>query len=115
MVEIRLVVDEIDYSGIAKLVMPIVKEKLAEQNKGLGKIIGKHVPEAAMSGALNGLLQFMTPTQRDDIVIKLIAKYDDKIIDILQNTAIANGVKLELKDLSVTRIDEIKSNKTGER
>ena len=107
MVEIRLVVDEVDYNGIAELVMPIVKAKLAEQNNGLGKIIGEHMPEAAMRGALNGLLQFMTPKQRDDIAIKLISKYDGKIIDILQNTASANGVKLTLKDLSVTRIDEI--------
>lgn len=50
MIEIKIVVDEIDYSGIAELAIPFVKEKLSEKDTGIGKLIGDYVPATALNG-----------------------------------------------------------------
>lgn len=106
MVEIKMIVNNIDYSGIAELVMPIVKDKLSENDNGIGKLIGKHVPEAALNGAINGFLKFLTPEQKDEIAFSLVSKYQDKIVDIIQSTASGKGVNLTVQELSVKRLDE---------
>jgi len=80
MIEIKLQLDEIDYSGIAELVIPIAKEKLAEQNNFFGGIIGKHVPKAALTGAASTLFKLMTLEQKDDVAVSLINKYADNIV-----------------------------------
>ena len=105
MIEIKIVVDEIDYSGIAELAIPFVKEKLSEKDTGIGKLIGDYVPTTALNGALNGFLKFLTPEQRDEVAVSLFTKYKDKITDVLQNTASAKGVNLTIKGVSVKRND----------
>ena len=102
MIEIKLQLDDIDYSGIAELAMPLVKEKLSENGGFLGGIVGKHIPEAALNGALNGFLNFLTPTQKDEVALSLINKYENKITDILQQTASNHGVNLKVKGLTAT-------------
>lgn len=106
MIEWKLVVEEIDYSGIAELALPVIQEKLAEKEDGIGMLIGKHVPESALRSGINGFLSFLTPEQRDEIALSLIAKYRDRIIEILQNTAASKGVKLAVKELSVQKVEE---------
>ncbi len=105
MIELKLKLDDIDYSGIAELAMPIVKEKLSESGNFVGGLIGKHIPAAAMNAALSGFLQFLTPEQKDEIVLSLINKYEKNIIDILQQTALNNGVDLTIKGLNASKID----------
>ena len=107
MIEIKIQLDDIDYSGIAELAMPVVKEKLSENGGFLGGVVGKHIPEAALSGALNGFLNFLTPTQKDEIVLSLISKYENKIVDILQQTTCKHGVNLKVKGLSATNVNKV--------
>lgn len=105
MLEIKLQLDDIDYSGIAELAIPIVKEKLAESGSFLGGIVGKHIPEVALNGALNSFLKFLTPEQKDEVAISLINKYEDKIIKTLQDTASSKGVNVSVKGLLVSKTD----------
>lgn len=105
MIEIKIKLDDIDYSGIAELAMPVVKEKLGERGGFLGGLIGNHVPESALSGALNGFLSFLSPEQRDEVALSLINKYEDKIVGILQKTASDHGVSLKVKGLSASSAD----------
>lgn len=106
MIEIKLQLDDIDYSGIAELAMPIVKENLSGKGSFLGNLVGNHIPESALNGALNGFLNVLTPEQKDDVALKLINKYQDKIVDILQKTASNHGVNLKVKGLSANPVGE---------
>ncbi|EOQ38676.1 hypothetical protein [Butyricicoccus pullicaecorum] len=106
MIELKIQLDDIDYSGIAELAMPVVKEKLGENGGFFGGLIGNHVPESALNGAFNGFLKFLSPEQRDDIALSLINKYEDKIVKLLQNTASDKGVKITVKSLSANKADK---------
>ncbi len=105
MIELKIKLDDIDYSGIAELAMPIVKAKLAESGNFFGGLIGKHMPEAAINEALSSFLKFLTPEQRDEVALSLINKYEKKIVEILQKTALNNGVNLTVKGLNAEKID----------
>ena len=102
MIEITVQLEDVDYSGIAELAMPIVKEKLTENGGFIAGLFGKHIPEAALNSALSGFLKFLTPEQKDEIVLSLINKYEDKIVNILQQTASNHGVNLTVKGLSAS-------------
>ena len=106
MIELKIQLDDIDYSGIAELAMPVVKEKLGENGGFFSGLIGNHVPESALNGAFSGFLKFLSPEQRDDIALSLINKYEDKIVKLLQNTASDKGVKITVKSLSANKADK---------
>lgn len=106
MIEIKIKLDDIDYSGIAELAIPIVKEKLGEQGGFLGGLVGNHVPASALSGALNGFLKFLSQEQRDDIALSIINRYETQILELLQNTASDKGVKMTVKEFSVCKADD---------
>lgn len=102
MIEIKLLLDDIDYSSIAELAMPLIKEKISENGGGfLGGLLGKQIP----AFALNGLIGLLTPQQKDEIALKLINRNEDKIIGLLQKTASENGVNLTVKSLTASKAD----------
>lgn len=102
MIEIRVQLDEIDYTGIAELAMPIIKEKLGENGDGfLSGLVGKRIP----SFALGSLMKFLTPKQKDEIALKLINKYEAKIAELLEKTASEHGVSLKIKGVSAKNAD----------
>lgn len=103
MLEIKLTVDNIDYNGIAEAAMPFVKEKLAETGNFFGGLIGNYVPENALNGAVNGFMKFLAPEQRDDILLKLISRYEENIVEAIQKAADDKGIRLEVKELSVRK------------
>lgn len=106
MIEIKITLDEIDYSGIAELALPIVKEKLAGSDNFISGLVGKHIPEAALSGTLKCFLKLLTPEQKDEVALSLINKYEDKIVELMQKTASDKGVNIAVKGLSANKADD---------
>lgn len=110
MLEIKLLVDEIDYSGISDLVIPILKEKLAEDGKGLSGFVGKHIPAAALNGAMHAFLKFLSPEQKEDLAVSLIAKYEEKLREALQKGAEDRGIGIKVNALSVAKVEKEKED-----
>ncbi len=104
MIELNFVLDDIDYSGIADLALPVVKEKLAGSNNFIGGLAAKHIPESALSNALSGFLNVLTPEQKDEVALSLINKYEEKIMGILQKAASDKGVNITVKGLSARMV-----------
>lgn len=100
MVELKVQLEDIDYSGIAAIALPIAKKKLAERNSFLAKLAETYVPESALGTALDKCLNFLSPEQKDEIALSLINQYGDKIIAILQQAASNHGVNMTIKGIS---------------
>ena len=107
MIEVKLLIDEIDYNGIAELVIPIIKEKFSQNEGFLSNLIENYIPTTALNGALNGFLDLLTNEQKDEIAISLINRYDEKIIQIMQQIALNKGIDVKIKGLSVDKINDL--------
>lgn len=102
MIELKFTIDEIDYSGISELVLPILKEQLAEKETFLGDLFGKYIPTSVLTASVSGILKALSQEQKDALTIKIVEKYKDNIKNILQKAAKDRGVNLVVKDLSAS-------------
>lgn len=103
MIELKVSLDSIDYSGIAELVMPFVKDKLADNGNILVRSIFENVNPDSMSRVLSSALNLLPQEQKDEITVSLFEKYKDKIVNILEQAACGKGVDLKVKDLSIEK------------
>lgn len=93
MVELKVQLDEIDYSSIAEMALPIMKEKLK------GSTVGSMIDNVPAS-ALNGFLKFIPQDKKDEIVIGIVNQYEDRIIRFLEKAAADKGVNVKVKGVS---------------
>ena len=106
MIEVKVLLDDIDYESIAESMVPVVKEKLAENSNSFGGFVGKHLPESALNGAANGFLKFLSQKQKDELALKLIKKYEKRIIETLRGAAADRGISVDIKELSASIVKE---------
>lgn len=103
MIELKISLDSIDYSGIAELVMPLVKDKLADNDNILVRSIFENVNPDSMSRVLNSALNLLSQDQKDEITISLFERYKDRIVKTIEQTAQSKGIELSIKELSLDK------------
>lgn len=74
MLELRILVDDIDYDSIAEYLIPAVAEKLRREEKGgiLGNVLAGN-PDMAASMART-VLGAMSQEQKDQLLVQLVTK-----------------------------------------
>lgn len=74
MLELRILVDNIDYDSIAEYLIPVVAEKLRREDKGgiLGSVLAGNPDMAA--GMARTLLGAMSQEQKDRLLVQLVTK-----------------------------------------
>ena len=104
MIELKILVDNIDYDSIADMLVPLIAEKMREGEKGgiLGGILAKN-PSTATSMA-HTLLKTMSQDKRDDLLLQLGTKYRDKLLQKGRELLDKNGVQMELCDIAVKKV-----------
>ena len=104
MLELRILVDDIDYDSIAEYLIPAVAEKLRREEKGgiLGNVLAGN-PDMAASMART-VLGAMSQEQKDQLLVQLVTKNRDKLLQKGGELAEKNGIKLHLYDVSARRI-----------
>lgn len=101
MIELKISLDSIDYSGIAELVMPLVRDKLANNGNILVRRIFENTNPDSMSHVLNSALNLLSQDQKDEITISLFERYKDRIVNTIEQTAQSKGIELSIKELSL--------------
>lgn len=99
MIEMKLVIDEINYDDIADYAISVVKETFAQ--KSFGQLFVKHLPETALNHLAHEFLHNLTPAQKDELAIQLITRYKDKLTSSVQELAANRSIHLTIRDLSV--------------
>ena len=104
MIELKILVDNIDYDSIADMLVPLIAEKMREGEKGgiLAGILAKN-PSTATSMA-HTLLKTMSQDKRDDLLLQLGTKYRDKLLQKGRELLDKNGVQMELCDIAVKKV-----------
>ena len=91
MLELRILVDDIDYDSIAEYLIPAVAEKLRREEKGgiLGGVLAGN-PDVAASVART-VLGTMSQEQKDQLLVQLVTKNREKLLDKGNQAARSRG------------------------
>ena len=103
MLELRILVDDIDYDSIAEYLIPAVAEKLRREEKGgiLGNVLAGN-PDMAASMART-VLDKMPQEKKDELLVQLLNRNRDKLLEKGRTLAAENGVRLQLCDVSARK------------
>ena len=104
MIELKILVDDIDYNSLTELLGPLLAEKLEKDGKGgiLGGVLSGN-RNMAVSMART-LLNTMPQAKKDELVVQLINKNRDKLLQKGRALAAKNGVRLQLCDVAAKKI-----------
>ncbi len=104
MIELKILVDDIDYNSLTELLVPLLAEKLEKDSKGgiLGGVLsGNRGMAVSMARTL---LNTMPQAKKDELVVQLINKNRDKLLQKGRALAAKNGVRLQLCDVAAKKI-----------
>ena len=104
MIELKILIDELDYDSIADYLIPALAESMAKERKGgvLGGVLAGN-PEVFTSMART-LLHTMSQEKRDELLVQQLNKNRDKLLQKGSALAEKNGIKLHLYDVSARKI-----------
>ena len=100
--ELKLLVDEVDYDSLAETLLPLVQDKLRDSGGMLGGMLSGS-PEMAAAMARTAL-RAMSQEKKDELLVQLVTKNRDKLLQKGGELAEKNGIKLHLYDVSARRI-----------
>lgn len=100
MVEVRIKLDDPDYTNLIKAAFPIIKKK-AQGETAMWATVVKHInePDERSIAALLGLIP---ASARDKLVELAFEKYKEEIPGVLTKLAESKGVKLNITDVSIS-------------
>ncbi len=104
MIELKILVDNIDYDSLADVLVPLVTEKMRDGEKGgiLGGILAKN--PAAATAMAHTLLKTMSQEKKDELLVQLLGKYRDKILSGARNALGKKGIGVELCDIAARKV-----------
>ena len=104
MIELKILVDNIDYDSVADLLVPLIADKMKDGDKGglLGGILAKN-PATAKTMA-HTLLKTMSQEKRDEMLVQLVTKHREKLLQKGKSALTKKGVKLELCDVAAKKV-----------
>ena len=104
MLELRILVDDIDYDSIAEYLIPAEAEKLRREEKGgiLGNVLAGN-PDVAASVART-VLGTMSQEQKDQLLVQLVTKNREKLLDKGNQAARSRGIGVQLCDVAARKL-----------
>ena len=101
MIELKLLVDEVDYDSLVETLLPLVQDKLRDSGGVLGGVLSGS-PEMAAAMARRAL-RAMSQEKKDELV-QLVTKNRGILLQKGGELAEKNGIKLHLYDVSARKI-----------
>ena len=99
MLELKILIDDVDYNSLTELLVPLLAEKLEKDGRGgiLGGILAGNQDMAV--GMARTLLNTMPQEKKDELVVQLLTRNRDKLLQKGRELAAKNGVRLQLLSL----------------
>ena len=104
MIELKILIDEIDYDSVADFLVPLLVEKLKKEDRtGLFGSVLSGI-SAMASNMARGLLEKLPQEKKDELVVQLLTKNRDKLLETGRTAAAKNGIRLQICDVSAKKI-----------
>ena len=103
MIELKVLIDDLDYDSIAEYLIPALAESMARDQKGgiLGGVLANN-PDMLTSMART-LLGTLSQEKRDELLVQLINKNRDKLLEKGRAAAAQKGVQVKLCDVTARK------------
>lgn len=101
MLEIKILISDLDYDGLADLAVPLVSDQLAAKGGLIGKIAGK---KEDLQKAVHKFLSHKDQDERDQLLADLAARERSLMMEKAAGFAEKKGVKVQICDISVRKI-----------
>ena len=104
MIELKVLIDDVDYDSIAEFLIPLLAESMGREQKGgiLGGVLAGN-PEMITSMARK-LLHTMTQDKRDELLVQLVNKNRDKLLEKGRKAAEEKGIGVRLCDVTARKV-----------
>lgn len=103
MIELKILLDNLDYDSVADFLIPLVAENMAKEQKGgiLGGVLASN-PDMAAAMART-VLRKMNQDKKDELLVELVNKNRDKLLEKGMVAAGEKGVHVQLCDVSARK------------
>ena len=103
MLELKILIDELDYDSVAELLVPALAESMAQDRKSgiLGGVLSNN--QEMLTSMARTLLHTMSQDKRDELLVQLINKNRDKLLEKGRAAAAQKGVQVKLCDVTARK------------
>ena len=100
MIELKVLIDDVDYDSVAEFLIPLLAESMGREQKGgiLGGVLAERITSMARK-----LLHTMTQDKRDELLVQLVNKNRDKLLEKGRKAAEEKGIGVRLCDVTARK------------
>ena len=103
MIEVRILLDDIDYDSLVELLLPLVAEKLEEKG-GLMALLGRN--KDGMAGVARHLLKTMSQEKRDEFLLQLLQEKKALVLKKANEKAGQLKAGVTVADISARKVEK---------
>ena len=103
MIEVRILLDDIDYDALAELLLPLIAEKLEEKG-GFMALLGRN--KDGMAGVARHLLKTMSQEKRDEFLLQLLQEKKPLVLKKATEKAAQLRTGVRIADISANKVNE---------
>ena len=103
MIELKILVDDLDYDSVAEFLVPALVESMAKDQKSglLGGVLSGN--SDMLTSVARTLLHTMSQDKRDELLVQLINKNRDNLLEKGMHAAHVMGIRVLLGDVSAKK------------
>ncbi|MBO4854668.1 MAG: hypothetical protein J5482_05990 [Oscillospiraceae bacterium] len=102
MIELKILVDEIDYSSLTDVLVPLLAKSMKDGKGGiLGEVLAKN-PDTAVSMART-ILSKISQEKKDELLMQMMDKYRNELLHAVEKALAEHAIQLKLCGFSVEK------------
>ncbi len=101
MIEFRLLVDEIDYEKLARLLVPLLADKMKEKG-GVASFLGGR--KGAMTAMALQMIKTMDQSERDELLLRLVAEKSDTVVSKINESSEKKALGVHVSAVSAQKL-----------
>ena len=101
MIEVKILVDSVDYDSIAEMLVPMLTEKIEKKGGIMGKLAGSQ--KDFVTNTARKMLSKMSQEKKDELVIDMVNKKHDLLIGKASALAASKGVGMKIRSISAKK------------
>ena len=103
MIELKVLIDDLNYDSIAEYLIPALAESMARDQKGgiLGGVLANN--QDMLTSMARTLLGTLSQEKRDELLVQLLNKNREKLLQKATKASTDKGIQVKLCDLTARK------------
>ena len=97
MIKLEMIVDDIDYKAASELLLPLLADKLREENRFAGNLLASNMT----GGLAKTMLRAMPQEKKDALVVKALNGKKELLTEKAEALLREKQIRLRIKELNI--------------